>query len=116
MTTRGRRAGWLGVLVAAGLALAVLGTAAVKAPPTSADRGATFLAAGDRLATGAPIAEDGLSARAAYLLAFHEAQDALDVGGMLVAAARLDRVEESALAAHVRRVAADVAAELATRR
>jgi hypothetical protein len=115
MTTRHRRAGWLGMLVAAGLALAVLGPGAVKAPP-SAERGATFLAAGDRLAMGAAPGEDGLSARAAYLLAFHEAQDALDVGGMLVAAARLDRVEESALAAHARRVAADVAAELATRR
>ena len=86
----------------------------MKAPPTSADRGATFLAAGDRLAAGAAAREDGLSARA-YLLAFHEAQDALDVGGMLVAAARLDRLGESALAAHVRRVAAEIAAELATR-
>jgi hypothetical protein len=103
------------MLVAAALALAVLGTAAVKAPP-SEERGPTFLAAGDRLAVGEATGDDGLSARAAYLLAFHEAQDVLDVGGMLVAAARLERIQESALAAHVRRVAADVAAELATRR
>jgi hypothetical protein len=114
MTTRGWKAGWLGVLAAAGLALAALGMVAVRSPEDSRDRWTGFLAAGDRLAAGGAPPASGLSARSAYLLAFHEAQDAADVGRMLAAAERLDRIGESALAAHVRRVAGEVAAEVAT--
>jgi hypothetical protein len=53
--------------------------------------------------------------RVAWLLAFHDAQDAGDVARMLLAAERLDRLGEPALASHARRVAAEVARELAGR-
>jgi hypothetical protein len=56
-----------------------------------------------------------LPPRTAWLLAFHEAQDATDVARMLLAAERLDRLGEPDLARHARRVAAEVARELAAR-
>jgi hypothetical protein len=50
----------------------------------------------------------------AWLLAFHDAQDAGDVARMLLAAERLDRLGEPALASHPRGVAVEVARELAS--
>ncbi len=60
---------------------------------------------GDRvLASGGSEGRDraDLGPRAAYLLAFHHAQDAADVGRMLLVADRLDRLGEPDLAQHVR--------------
>jgi hypothetical protein len=107
----------LAVLAGASVALAGLGVAALTSPHEAGDRWATFIAAGDRVAgvvAGAPAT--GLSARVAYLLAFHEAQDAADVGRMLIAAQRLDRIGEPALADHVRRVARETSVEATTPR
>jgi hypothetical protein len=53
----------------------------------------------------ATLAGQPLTARKAYLLAFHEAQDAGDVEHMLAVADRLDAVGEADLARHVRRAA-----------
>ena len=62
---------------------------------------------GDRLAAEPPgpgpvPREQPDTARKAYLLAFHEAQDHEDVARMLLVAERLERLGEAALAAHVR--------------
>ena len=50
-----------------------------------------------------PSAGQPLTARKAYLLAFHQAQDAGDIEHMLAVADRLDAVGEADLATHVRR-------------
>jgi hypothetical protein len=65
------------------------------------DRWRALIEVGDAAASG-QVVPDGLSARAAYLLAFHEAQDALDVPRMLLAAERLERLGETAIAAHLK--------------
>ena len=67
------------------------------------DRWRALIEMGDAAASG-QVVPDGLSPRAAYLLAFHEAQDALDVDRMLVAAERLERLGETAVAAHLKLV------------
>ncbi len=114
-----RRLGlWL--LAAGGLALASL--AAVGAgstfpgprPGPPEEAWARLVATGDALAAGAaPSLAAGAppSARTAYLLAFHAAQDTGDLYRMLAAAERLHRVGEEALALHVRRAARHVARE-----
>jgi hypothetical protein len=53
-----------------------------------------------------------LTARQAYLLAFHEAQDAADPEHVLAVADRLDAIGETALASHVRRAARSLLAGL----
>ena len=109
------RAGVLGVVGVGLLVLVAWGRAAV-APP--ADGWRTLVETGDRLAaTGGtvPSVAGPLTARAAYLLAFHHAQDALDVPRMLEAAGRLDRLGEADLARHVRQVAGEVARGEASR-
>ena len=53
-----------------------------------------------------------LTARQAYLLAFHEAQDAADPEHVLTVADRLDAIREGALASHVRRAAESLLMEL----
>ena len=63
---------------------------------------------GDELAAGQLTATlDGqpLTAGKAYLLAFHQAQDAGDLEHVLAVADRLDAASEPDLAAHVRRAA-----------
>jgi len=55
----------------------------------------------------------GLTPRTAWLLAFHEAQDAGDVARMLLTAQRLERLGEHDLARHVRHVAREFAREAA---
>ncbi len=52
--------------------------------------------------------------RAAALLAFHEAQDRLDVHAMLRAAERMDGLGEAALAGDLRRLTREVARLAAT--
>ena len=56
-----------------------------------------------------------LTARQAYLLAFHEAQDAADPEHVLAVADRLDAIGEGALAGHVRRAAGVLLVELGAR-
>ena len=109
--TRGRAVlvAWL-VLAA----LFAIGPAASRRSGPS-DEWATLIETGDALAAvggraSLPVAgRDGLTARSAYLLAFHHAQDAMSVERALVAAARLERLGEHALAAHARHVAATLA-------
>jgi hypothetical protein len=60
-----------------------------------------------------PSRSGRVTARSAYLLAFHEAQDAEDVSRILIVADRLARIGEWDLAAHGRQVARVVAAKLA---
>ena len=70
---------------------------------------------GDELAAGqltATLAGQPLTARKAYLLAFHQAQDAGDLEHMLFVAGRLEAVGEPELAAHVRRAADALREEL----
>lgn len=93
------------VLVAA----ALLGTAALGADRLRPDDWQRLIRIGDVLAAGGRPADPeaaGLSARAAYLLAFHHAQDAADVARMLAAADRLERLGEAGLARYARQVAA----------
>jgi hypothetical protein len=70
---------------------------------------------GDRLAAGdlsATLNGHSLTARQAYLLAFHSAQDAGDLEHVLAVAERLDAAHEPQLAAHVRRAADALREEL----
>jgi hypothetical protein len=88
------------------LALGALG-AGMSTRSAPGDEWDRLVALGDRLAAGleaAPPASAGqpATARTAYLLAFHEAQDREDVARMLLVAERLARLGEATLAAHVR--------------
>ena len=70
---------------------------------------------GDELAAGqltATFAGQPLTARKAYLLAFHQAQDVGDLEHILFVADRLDAAREPDLAAHVRRAADALREEL----
>ena len=67
------------------------------------------VAAGGPAAT---LAGQPLTARKAYLLAFHEAQDAGDLEHVLAIADRLDAVDEPDLASHVRHAAAVLLGEV----
>ena len=63
---------------------------------------------GDELAAGeltATLGGQPLTAGKAYLLAFHQAQDAGDLEHVLAVADRLDAASEPDLATHVRRAA-----------
>jgi hypothetical protein len=93
----------LGLTVAIALVLVV---GASRRAGEHAEAWTTLLGTGDELAMGrltATLAGQPLTARKAYLLAFHEAQDAGDVEHMLAVADRLEAVGEADLAAHVRR-------------
>lgn len=100
-----QRGGVAAVVLAAGVGLWLLATLAPSLPGSQPgrDRWSAWIEAGDAVAEGS--AAGSLAPRAAYLLAFHEAQDALDVHRMLVAATRLERLGEAELARHARRVA-----------
>lgn len=95
------------------LGVALLGAIGVGATlwPSPRDEWVTLIEAGDALAGGesVPPGRHDLTPRSAYLLAFHHAQDALDVPRMLLSAERLERLGEHSLAAHVRHVADTVA-------
>lgn len=80
------------------------------------DAWTALVEAGDRdgATVASPPAGGGprLTARQAYLLAFHQAQDAADPEHVLAVADRLDGIGEDALASHVRRAARILLAEL----
>ena len=108
-------------LVAAALTVAIglmLVGGAARRTDRTAEAWTTLLGTGDELATGRLTATRGgrtLTARQAYLLAFHQAQDAGDVEHVLAVADRLDAVGESDLAARVRRAADALLAETSLR-
>ena len=84
----------------------VLAAGASRRSGQAAETWTALFGAGDELATGrltATLGGQPLTARKAYLLAFHQAQDAGDVEHMLAVADRLDAVGEADLATHVRR-------------
>ena len=84
----------------------------------AAETWTALFGAGDELATGrltATLGGQPLTARKAYLLAFHQAQDAGDVEHMLAVADRLDAVGESDLASHVREATAALLEEIGGR-
>ena len=104
------------LVVAIGLVLVGGGLQRGADPP---ETWTALVGAGDRLAAGHVVATlDGqpLTARKAYLLAFHEAQDAGDVEHVLAVADRLEGAGETDLAAHVRRAAATLLDEIGARR
>jgi hypothetical protein len=110
-----RRRGWL-IAVAAAVMVA-LGVAA-GAPRGAVGRPEVWtvlVQTGDEVAAGgrmATLAGQPLTARKAYLLAFHEAQDACDLEHVLAVADRLDAADEPDLAAHVRHAAAVLLGEI----
>jgi hypothetical protein len=103
--------------IAAGLAALALGLARPTAGPSRAptDPWTGLVDAGNLAGTGVPAATlDGrpLTRRAAYLLAFHVAQDAGDPEHVLAVAARFEQVGDAELARHVRGAARHLLAEL----
>jgi hypothetical protein len=100
-------------MLAALVVIWAIGIGAVHRRSTPSDEWARLIAAGDALAAGdeAPAGgPPGLTARAAYLLAFHHAQDVDAVDRMRAAADRLERLGDRALAAWARCVAGEVTA------
>lgn len=94
------------------VAAVLLCAAALGADRLRPDDWQRLIRIGDVLAAGGRPADPkaaGLSARAAYLLAFHHAQDATDIARMRVAADRLERLGEAALARELRWTVARVA-------
>jgi hypothetical protein len=106
---------WLGGATLA----ATIGLGLAAGTPRSGERTAEVWTAlvqtGDELAAGqltATLAGQPLTARKAYLLAFHQAQDVADLEHVLFVADRLDAAREPELAAHVRRAADALQLEL----
>jgi hypothetical protein len=100
-------------MLAALVVVWAIGIGAVHRRSAASDEWARLMAAGDALAAGGePFVggPPGLTARAAYLLAFHHAQDAAAVDRMRAAADRLERLGDRPLAAWARCVAGEVAA------
>lgn len=103
-----RRPGWL--VIAALTAAIGLGLVA-GAPRQKSQTGeiwTVLVQTGDELAAGqltATLGGQPLTAGKAYLLAFHQAQDAGDLEHVLAVADRLDAASEPDLATHVRRAA-----------
>jgi hypothetical protein len=109
-----RRRGWPVAVAAAMVALGVAAGAPRRAVGRP-DVWTVLVQAGDEVAAGglaATLAGQPLTARKAYLLAFHEAQDAGDLEHVLAVADRFDAVEEPDLAAHVRHAAAVLLGEV----
>jgi hypothetical protein len=110
-----RRPGW--VAVAAFTVVVGLGLAAGAPTRTTAKPEAwtVFVQTGDELAAGeltATLGDQPLTAGKAYLLAFHEAQDAGDLEHVLAVADRLDAAGEPGLATHVRHSASVLLGEI----
>jgi hypothetical protein len=112
-----RGPGWL---VVAALAVAIgfgLPAGAPRRDEQTAKVWTALVQTGDELAAGqltATLAGQPLTAGKAYLLAYHQAQDAGDLEHVLAVADRLDAASEPDLAAHVRH-AADILLEEAGR-
>ena len=110
--------GWfmtVSLTVAIGL---VLAAGASRPSARAAETWTALFGAGDALATSrltATLGGQPLTARKAYLLAFHQAQDAGDVEHMLAVADRLDAVGEADLATHVRQAADTLLEEIGGR-
>jgi hypothetical protein len=112
-TFAARRSGWpvaaaLTVILGLGLAAGTRTRGAAKPEAWT-----VLVQTGDELAAGeltATLGGQALTPAKAYLLAFHEAQDAGDLEHVLATADRLDAVDEPDLATHVR-VAAQVLLE-----
>ena len=103
-----RRPGWLVIATFT----AAIGLGLVAGAPRQEGRTAevwtVLVQTGDELAAGqltATLGGQPLTAGKAYLLAFHQAQDAGDLEHVLAVADRLDAASEPDLAAHVRRAA-----------
>jgi hypothetical protein len=103
-----RRPGWL--VIAAFTAAIGLGLVAgtPRQEGQTAEVWTVLVQTGDELAAGqltATLGGQPLTAGKAYLLAFHQAQDAGDLEHVLAVADRLDAASEPDLATHVRRAA-----------
>ena len=97
--------------------LGVLALAGVDARGRAAEDDWTrFVRIGDTLTKvggtmdASPRGPRGLTARTAYLLAFHAAQDTMRADRMATAVARLDAIGERDLARHLRRASATLPA------
>ena len=107
----GFAARWPGGLVVGAFTVAIGLSLAARAPRPegqTAEVWTVMVRTGDELAAGQLTATMGgqpLTAGKAYLLAFHEAQDAGDLEHVLAVADRLDAASEPDLASHVRRAA-----------
>jgi hypothetical protein len=108
--------GWLVtafLTVAIGLTLAAC---ASRRHGQTAETWQALVEAGDGLVAGRPasptLGGHPLTARKAYLLAFHQAQDTGDVEHVLTVADRLDAAGEPELAAHVRQASETLLEEL----
>jgi hypothetical protein len=109
-----RRPWWL-LATALSVALGLGLSAGAPRRGGQAEAWTALVQTGDELAGGRPtatLAGQPLTARKAYLLAFHEAQDAGDLEHVLAVADRLDIAGEVDLAAHVRRAAEVLLEEL----
>jgi hypothetical protein len=109
------RAGWTiagALTVTLGLALAASAPARNAAKP---DAWTALVQTGDELVAAeltAGLAGQPLTPAKAYLLAFHEAQDAGDLEHVLAVADRLAAAGEPGLATHVRQAADALLAEI----
>jgi hypothetical protein len=109
--------GWIvtaTLILAIGLTLAV---GASRRNEGAADTWQIMVATGDEIASGqltATLAGQPLTARKAYLLAFHEAQDAGDLEHILAVADRLEWAGDRDLAAHIRQAARALTGEVAS--
>ena len=99
--------------------MATVGLGLAAGTPHGVERAAevwtVMVRTGDELAAGqlaTTLPGQSLTARKAYLLAFHQAQDVGDLEHILFVADRLDAAGESELAAHVRRAADALREEL----
>ena len=110
-----RRSTWLVVAAVMGLIGLGLAAGAPHRGTRTEEVWTALVETGDELAAGrvtATLAGQPLTARKAYLLAFHQAQEAADLEHMLFVADRLDSAREAELAAHVRRAADALRQEL----
>jgi hypothetical protein len=112
----GRDGGWcLTALLTVAIGL-TLAAGAARRHAQGAETWQALVEAGDELVAGRPatatLGGQPLTARKAYLLAFHRAQDAGDLEHVLAVADRLDAAGEPELAAHVRRATEALLKEL----
>jgi hypothetical protein len=110
--------GWLAILSGAVALGAALASGTRGGARDVADAWTTLIEAADQGDAAAPLRSRRgarLTARQAYLLAFHEAQDAADPEHVLAVGDRLDAIGDGALAGYVRRAARSLLVELGAR-